>query len=316
MSAILNSVVPLFAVIFLGYFAGRARFLGEPGIRGLIAFIFHFAMPCLLFRLMARTDVGAVGEWGFVAGYFVTEIAMFALGAVVGGAIFRMRLADMTIQGFGSMFSNGVLLTLPLLLWLYGEPGGVPALLIITLNVITFSLITMLLEIANRGAGEGAGVARMLVRTGRSIVGNPIIMAAALGLAYGLTGLDLPEVVDQTLGFIGRAGAPTALFALGASLSLRRIAGHLGAASTMVVNKLFVHPLLAWLIFARLLDIDPLWVNAGVIFAASPVGLNVYIFAQHYEANVETASSAILISTALSMVTITALLLLLPQATP
>lgn len=313
MSAILNSVVPLFAVIFLGYFAGRARFLGEPGIRGLIAFIFHFAMPCLLFRLMSRTDIGAVGEWGFVAGYLVTEIVMFALGAVIGGALFRMRFADMTIQGFGSMFSNGVLLTLPLLLWLYGETGGVPALLIITLNVITFSLITMLLEIANRG-GKSVGIGQMILRTGRSILANPIIVAAALGLLYGMTGLGLPEMVDQTLDFLGQAAAPTALFALGASLSLRRIAGHLGAAGMMVVNKLFVHPLLAWLIFARLLEVDQLWINAGVIFAASPVGLNVYIFAQHYDANVESASTAILVSTGLSMLTITALLLILPPA--
>ena len=63
---------------------------------------------------------------------------------------------------------------------------------------------------------------------------------------------------------------------------------------------------------AYLLDLDPLWRNAGVIFAACPVGLNVYVFAQHYEVAIETASSAILISTALALVTITALLLLLP----
>ena len=56
--------------------------------------------------------------------------------------------------------------------------------------------------------------------------------------------------------------------------------------------------------------------NAGVIFAACPVGLNVYVFAQHYEVGVETASSAILISTALAMLTITVLLLLLPPVAP
>lgn len=311
MTAILNSVVPLFAVILLGYFAGRTRFLGEDGIRGIVAFIFYFAMPPLLFRLMARTDVGAVGEWSFVAGYFVTEMVMFVLGAVIGGLVFRMRFADMTIQGFGSAFSNGVLLTLPLLLWLYGEAGGVPALLIITLNVITFSLITMLLEVADRGGG-GTNVRQMVVQTGRSIVRNPIIMAAAIGLLYGLTGLGMADMLDQTLSFIGQAAAPTALFALGASLSLRRISGSLGPAATMVANKLVLHPLLAWLIFAKLLDLDPLWVNAGVVFAASPVGLNVYIFAQHYQANVESASTAILVSTGLSMLTITTLLLILP----
>jgi malonate transporter len=80
----------------------------------------------------------------------------------------------------------------------------------------------------------------------------------------------------------------------------------------MVGAKLFLHPLLAFVLLFGALDIDPLWANAGVLFAACPVGLNVFIFAQHYEAAVEAASSAILISTALAMITIAALLLLLP----
>jgi malonate transporter and related proteins len=143
---------------------------------------------------------------------------------------------------------------------------------------------------------------------------NPIIMATVLGILYSLSGLALPAVLEQTLSFIGGAAAPSALFALGASLSLRRIAGSLGAAGAMVACKLFLHPLLAWIVFTYVLELDPSWRNAGVIFAACPVGLNVYVFAQHYDVAIETASSAILISTALAMVTITTLLLLLPPA--
>ena len=119
-------------------------------------------------------------------------------------------------------------------------------------------------------------------------------------------------MVDRTLAFIGQAAAPSALFALGATLSLRRLAGSLGPAGPMLACKLFLHPLLAWLVFAWLLELDPLWLNAGVIFAACPVGLNVYVFAQHYQVGIETASSAILISSALAMLTITGLLLLPP----
>ena len=311
MSAILNSVVPLFAVIFLGYFAGRARFLEVQGIRGLTAFIFNFGLPALLFRLMARTDVGEIAEWSFLLAYFSTEVLMFLFGALIGGLIFELRFAARVIHGFGCAFSNGVLLGLPMLLWLYGEEGGVPALLLITLNVITFSAVTMLLELAVRRGG-GQARARIVGETLRSVARNPIIMATAGGFLYGLTGLGLPEVLDKTLGFLGQAGAPVALFALGATLSLRRIAGSLAPAGFMVATKLFVHPLLAFVLLFGVFDISPLWANAGVLFAACPVGLNVFIFAQHYEAAVEAASSAILISTALAMITIAALLMILP----
>jgi len=314
-SAILNAVVPLFAVVLLGYAAGRTRFFGEAGVRSLITFVFSFALPPLLFRLMARTDFGAVGEWGFVGAYFASEVLMFALGAAVARTVFAMRLAGATIMGFGCAFSNGVLLTLPLLLWLYGDAGGLPALLIIMVNTLSFGVVTMLLELA-RHRGSGTARRRIVLYTARSIVTHPIIAAAVAGVAWSLAGLGLPEVLDQTLAFIGRAGAPAALFALGATLGLRRIEGSLPPAAVMVGAKLLLHPLIAWLAFAHLLDLDPLWINAGVLFAASPIGLNVYIFAQHYEAAVETASSAVLISTGLAMLTITALLVVLPPVAP
>jgi malonate transporter len=312
--AIVNSVVPLFAVIFLGYFAGRAGFLGESGIRGLGAFVFNFAIPPHVFRLMAGTELDQITEWGFLGGYLLAQTAVFVTGGGIGRLVFGMGAAEMTIQAFGSAFSNGVMLALPLLLWVYGDAGGVPALLIITLDVIVFSSVTVLLELSRRGGGRTG--ARVVAQAARGVLVNPIIMATVGGILFSLGGLALPAVVEQTLSFIGGAAAPSALFALGASLSLRRIAGSLGAAGAMVACKLFLHPLLAWLAFAYLLELEPLWRNAGVIFAACPVGLNVYVFAQHYEVAIETASSAILISTSLALVTITSLLLLLPPVGP
>jgi malonate transporter len=89
MSAILNSVLPLFAVIFLGYFAGRSRILGETAVKGLTTFVFCFALPPLLFRLMARSEVGKVTEWSFLLAYLCSEVPMFLFGALVAGAALR-----------------------------------------------------------------------------------------------------------------------------------------------------------------------------------------------------------------------------------
>ena len=198
------------------------------------------------------------------------------------------------------------MLALPLLLWLFGDQGGLPALLIITLDVVVFSSVTVLLELA-RGGRHSATRARIVLQAARSVAVNPIIMGTALGILCSLAGLPLPAVVHRTLTFIGQAAAPAALFALGATLSLRRLGGSLGPVGAMIACKLFLHPLLAFLVFGWLLGLDRLWVNAGVIFAACPVGLNVYVFAQHDEVGIETASSAVLISTALAMLTITGL---------
>ena len=170
MSIVLTSVVPLFAVVFLGYFAGRARFLSEAGVKALVAFVFNFAMPPFLFRLMAETDLAEIAQWAFVGAYSLGALVMFVIGAATGAVLFRLRPAGLIIQGFGSAFANGVLLGLPLLLWLFGEQGAVPALLIITLDVILFGIVTMLLEVtgSGRAAARTAWSARRSARS-RSI---------------------------------------------------------------------------------------------------------------------------------------------------
>jgi malonate transporter len=314
LSVVLTSVVPLFAVVFLGYAAAKARFLDEAGVKALVAFVFNFAMPPFLFRLMAETDLAEIAQWSFVGTYALAELVLFVLGVTVGAMVFRLRPAGAIIQGFGSAFVNGALLSLPLLLWLFGEKGAVPALLILMLDVVLFGLVTLLLEVTS--SGRLADAHRAIGPTVRAIAVNPIIMATLVGILFGLSGLGLPDVVDRTLQFIGQAAPPTALFALGATLSLRRIAGNLAPAGVMVFGKLLVHPAVVWLLATQLFALEPFWANAAVIFAAGPVGANVFIFAQHYEAGVESASSAIVISTGLAMITISALLLILQPVTP
>jgi hypothetical protein len=314
LASIVDSVIPLFVVILAGYVAGRMRLLDQAGVRTLVAFVFNFAMPPLLFRLMAHTDVGAIGSWSFFAAYLSAQVPVFLAGALLGGLALRMSFAELTIQGFGSSFSNGVVLGLPLVLSLYGERGGVPGLLIITLDVLVFSTVTLMLELGQRR--EVAAPGRIVWQATLQILKNPLIMATFAGIVVGLFGLPLPGVVDKTLGFVGQAGPPAALFALGATLSLRRFAGSLNATLFMVAFKLLLHPTLAALAVTYVFRLDPIWASVAVIFAAGPVGANTYVFAQHYEVGVETSSSAILISTALSMLTISALLLVLPAAGP
>lgn len=310
MASILDAVVPLFAVIFAGYLAGRLRMLPEDAVRGLNRFVFSFAMPPMLFRLMATTDVTSLGQGRFLFGYFWAELMVFLTGAILGGVLLRQQFAAMVMQGFGSSFSNGVLIALPLLIGLHGEAGAVPALLLFTLDVLAFSAITTMLEVARARDGQGASSALVAVRTsGLAILRNPIIMATLLGILWGITGLPVPSLIEKSFGFLGQAGPPAALFALGATLAYRQVRGSVGSASVMVVMKLAVHPALVFLTLTLLVPVQPFWVHAAVVFAACPVGANVYVFAQHYGVQVTAASAAILVSTGLAMLTITALLL-------
>jgi len=310
---VVTSVVPLFLVVFIGFAAGKFRIIDEVGVRTLVTFVFSFAMPALIFRMMAATDVTEMGDWPVIFAYFTAQLPIFIGGLIIGGWVLRQSMAEMTIQAFGSSFSNGVVLGLPLVLSLYGERAGVPALLIIMLDIAVFSVITLLLEIASLRDRHDASPRPvvMLRDLGLSVLTNPLIVASLLGIGFGMSPLMLPGAIETTLAFLGQAGPPAGLFALGATLGLRRIGGQAKPIAAMMSMKLVFHPLLAWLVVTHLFDLDPVASNVALLFAACPVGANVYVFAAHYAAAIETSATAILLSTATALFTLSGLAFLL-----
>lgn len=309
LATIFDAVFPLFAVIILGFLAGKTRAVTDDRIKTLAGFVFNFAMPPMLFRIMANADFGGGEALSFVGAYFYGEALLFLLGAILAGVMFKESLSGMTIQAFGSSFSNGVLLGLPLLLAVFGDRGAVPALLVITLDVVLFAIVTILMEIAlTSNASNNLSLSRQIRTALIGILYNPIVLSTVLGLAYGLIGFGITPSIDKTLQMIGQAAPPLALFCLGASMSLRRISGNLGQVSVLVTTKLLIHPIIAWIVVTQIVPLEPFWATSAVLFAAGPVGANVYLFAEQYGVKVATASTSIVISTGLSMLTITFLL--------
>lgn len=313
MDSIVTSIVPLFSVIAIGFAVRKLGGIDEAGVRTLVAFVFSLAMPALIFRLMAGTDMQNIDDWPVAGAYFTAQLPIFLGGLMIGGWLFRQSMAESTIQAFGSSFSNSVVLGLPLALSLYGERAGVPALLIIMLDIAIFSVITLMLEVASLRAKPDASprLSIMLRDLALSVVGNPLILASILGVGFGASALVLPGAVDKTLAFLGQAGPPAGLFALGATLGQRRIGGQAKPVATMMLMKLVLHPLLAWLVVVYLFDLDPVAMSVTLLFAACPVGANVYVFAAHYGASLETSATAILLSTAVALFTLSGLALLL-----
>lgn len=314
MGVIVTSVVPLFSIIFLGFAAGKLRLFDEAGIRALVVFVFSFAMPALIFRMMAETNIAEVEDWPVVLAYFTAQAPIFIGGLLIGSVVFRQSMAEMTIQAFGSSFSNGVVLGLPLVLSLYGERAGVPALLIIMLDIAVFGVITVLLEIARFGDGQARPrLLAMLRDLALSVGRHPLILASVLGIGFGLSSWTLPGAVDKTLAFLGGAGPPAGLFALGATLGQRRMGGQVSPVVAMMSMKLFLHPLLTLLVVGFWFDLDPVASNVALLFAACPVGANVYVFAAHYRTAVETSASAVLLSTAAALFTLSGIVLLISR---
>jgi malonate transporter and related proteins len=309
MEAIVNVILPVFALILSGYLAARVGILGGESTDALNKFVYFIAMPVLLFHVVATLDPRDLLNGDFIAGFLIANVAVVIIALVVSMGVFRRDLADAALFSMASGFCNAVYLGIPLSLIAFGPEALKPA---ITASVFqNITLIIPIVLLVELGTNRGTGVLEVLGKLLRSLVKSPILMAPALGLLWSATGWALPVPVDTFAKLLGGAAGPCALFAIGLFLYGKPLHEGVGEVGTVVFLKLLLHPLLTWIVLALVLDVDPLFVKVGVLLAALPTGANCFVLAQQYGRFVQRTSAVILLST-VTAVLILSILLNLP----
>jgi len=306
-------VLPVFGVVVVGYAAARFGWFAASATRGLDAFVFNFAIPALLFRALAATELPAVLPWGLWGAYYGGILIVWAVGAAMAVWVLRRSPKDAVIIGFGGGFSNTVMLGIPIILTAFGEAASVPLFLILAFHgLLVFTLCTFLLEMAQAAERHEQDMRlspwRILRDSLKGMARNPLIWALGLGVIFGQTGLVLPAPVDGVLEKLGQAGIPCALFVMGATLSRYEIRRSVGAASQIALCKLVLHPLVVFALGAYVFALPVMWLKVATVMAAVPTGVYTFILASRYGAAPGAASSAVVLATAVSLVTLSAVL--------
>ena len=309
MQTILNTALPFFALIFCGYGAGRFKLLSEASVAGVNAFVFYFALPAFIFNLMATSPIADVANGPFIAAYLGVGLVVFAVAAVLGRLLFEVRRSEAALQGSAAVLGNTGYMGLPLVAAAFGDRAAIPLVLGLTLEATVLIPLTIVLVEAQKGLD--AGWSHLLGSVAGAMVRNPIIIAIFSGLLVSATSLGLPIPIENFTDLLGSAAGPCALFALGATLASFPISTGISEVSYMTFFKLLVHPAAMWFATTRLFDVDPLWATVAILGAALPVAANVFIVAKQYDTYVERVSSAVLISTIVSTVTVSTLLTIL-----
>jgi predicted permease len=137
-----------------------------------------------------------------------------------------------------------------------------------------------------------------------ALVRNPIIVAIVGGSLWRMAGPPMPAAASQLLGMLGDAAIPTALFSLGLTLRSYGIRGNLLPAVVLSGLKLALLPMLVFALGAGAVGVDPGVLAVAVLVAASPTGVNAYIFAQRNGHAVGVVSTTIVLGTLFSMLTL------------
>ena len=293
--AIFDVIFPVFAIVMLGYLAARWQILSVSEVTGLSRFVFLIAFPVLLFNSFAKMDLPDRVDWGFMLSYYLAAVSIYFLAMFIQRTGFSGALADQAIFGLGSAFSNLVLVGLPIISGAFGDETILPLFMIVSVqSPIFFTLSSILIE-RSRQNGQSSS-AEIVKRTVKSLATNPIVLSLFFGLAFNLAKIPIPGPISSTLDIFSRAALPCALFMLGASLNEFKVFGEFTQAGAIVGLKMILQPLLVWVLAFVVFNVDPLWGIVAVLASGMPVGVNTYLFAQSYQAQTKTVSTAILLS--------------------
>lgn len=304
MLPILVQTLPFFAVIALGFGAARTGFFSPEATAYLTKFVFYFALSAMLFGFAANLGLAQIFQWNFVLAYLLASLSVWAL---VGGIALMRRVPaqEAIFEAHCAVIGNVGFLGIPMLVMLLGQQAVGPVLLVLAIDLIVFSSLLVIVVTASR---EGRIRLGTLGRVGLGLIKNPMIVSIVLGLGWGATGWALPVPVASFMTLLGAAATPCALFAIGASLA-GRSAARLDIAGWLTFAKLVLHPA-AVALAAYGFGVAPYAAGVMIAAAALPVAGNVYILAQHYGVAPVRVSTAILVSTALSVLTLTGVIAL------
>jgi predicted permease len=309
MLAILTVVLPIFALIFAGWLAGRISVLGPQATREFNRFVIYLALPALLFDIIANARWADIWQPGFIAAFGLGVTLIFGLTLAI-----RLRrprhLADAAIDGLNAGYPNTGFMGFPLALVALGREAMAPTLVatIITACVL-FAVAIVLIETSLQTETRKW---RLAMKVGGSLLRNPLLIAPALGALFPLSGLSPPGAVENFVKLLGGAASPCALIALGLFLAAKResAARDTGSAALLVGLKLVAQPAETWVLATRVFGLSPLLTHVAVLLAALPTGTGPFMLAEFYRREANVTSTVVLASTLASLVTISAYLAL------
>ena len=312
MTALLDVILPVFLVIGFGYIAARARLMGESAVDGVMRYAQNFAAPVLLFKSIAGLDLGAAFQPALMLSFYGGAFAGFAFGFFGARLVFHRPLTDSVAIGFACLFSNSLLLGVPITERAFGTDALAGNFAIIAIHSpMLYGFGIALMEWARaRGTGLSAGgLGRQILR---AIFSQPLVLGITAGFIVNLSGLPMPEFAQAAVAMVAGSAIPVALFGLGGVLVRYKTEGDRATIAMICMAALILHPLVTWGLgrYVFGLGIDSL--RSAVVTASMPPGVNAFVFASLYGVAMRVNASAVLVATALSVFTVWGWLHILP----
>lgn len=234
LAVLLDPILPVFAILALGYGFGRLGFVSVDDARTLNRVVMILFLPIMMIGVTSRAPIDDFRLDPLLV-YLGAEAVVLLAGFLIARFVFRLPPPESFLIAFGAIFTNTVMYVMPLSVLIYGESAALPVMSVTTMDsTLVFAIAIVMTQLLTRqGGGLGATIGSLLL--------NPIIVSIAIGLAINLAKVETPATLDTFIAFNSAATPPLALFALGVVMSAVRFRID-GVVATFCIINMAIFP--------------------------------------------------------------------------
>ncbi|WP_051556709.1 AEC family transporter [Alkalihalobacterium bogoriense] len=338
MQIIFDVLIPVFAIILCGIFAGIFKIVDISGSKSLNNFVYYIALPALLFLSLAEAPVSHLTNWNFLFANLFGILVSFFVACFLSKLVFKRKFPNICIYGMSASYGTTGYMGVPLLIAAFGQSAALPAALatlihnipVIIIVTISFELYKTLTESKNKELANVAGQENIKIPTInqpsnktmtiisnilKSVFLSPLTLSVVAGIIVSVLNIELPKSIHVFSSLLADAAGPTALFALGLGLISQGKLFNIPTFSnievfTIIILKIIIQPFVTLLLALYVFPVEGVWFISTIVMAALPVGAGAYVFAQKFNIFEKEISISIVFSMIISIVTISIILVL------
>ena len=299
------SIVPLFILISSGFILRRRGFLNADFITRGSQIVFKLALPALIIRSLAVTDLSSLGSLPMFGAYLFAMLITSAVALFVSFFLTPPDSRGPVVHG--AFRGNVVIVGLALVQSALGDEAFLLGLGLVAVFLPIYNLMASV-ALSLPYKGEGSPLKGVL----KTIIKIPLIWSVIIGALWSLSGWQIPVIIDRSLEYFGRLALPLGFLTIGANLSIHGLDKRWKGVVAAVSGKLILYPLLA-LLFGKIMGVDTPGLIVLFLMSGSPTAISSFAMTKAMGRDADTAGDIVALSTAISFFTLTiGLTLLLP----
>lgn len=302
-SLLLQSLFPLVFIMLLGWLSGKLGYTHRKDATVLATVVIRFALPFHLFIGALNTNPDKIKNFSFMAVLVIGLMGSYLLTLILSRYVFRHDIKTSAIQSLVCAFPDMAYFGAPVLAVLIGPEGFLGVLIgnLVT-SVLMIPLTIILIRMGDKDSDiETLHPGKLIMQNLLRAVRNPIVWIPVSGVVLSLVGVQLPHLLSAPIEMVGKIAGGLSLFALGLLFYGERPSLNLQTFTNISIKNLIQPAMMA--VAGLAFGLSHTLMQQVVIIGATPSAIAAGMFALRSDTYIESASSSILIGTAIGVLT-------------